>query len=155
MKPWFAALTIALAASAFPSVQAAADQPPAAKSQADLKPEDCNVFVVLGRHLLDWGKTAPDLTQFAIFYRPQDGGYVEQCPWKALGVTPLPPGQPDLTNMRFFTAPKYSADGTAAAVNFVTRMTGGGHVFMSVTECGLTKTAGQWAVVECRQTMIT
>ena len=49
---------------------------------------------------------APDISQFAIFYRPREIGYVEQCPWADLGVERLKATKPDPDNMRFFTAPK-------------------------------------------------
>ena len=98
---------------------------PASGSQAAAVGEpsdDCQIFAVLGRELLGWGKRPPDPSQFPVFYRPAGDGYVEQCPWARLGVTPLPPGKPNLDNMQFFTQPKYSDGGAAAAVSFVTKL---------------------------------
>jgi hypothetical protein len=78
--------------------------------------DDCQIFALLGREILGWGEKAPDTSQFAVFYRPDEGGgYVEQCPWAQLGITPLPPGEPDRDNMRYFTQPKYDEGGRAMA----------------------------------------
>ena len=82
--------------------------------------DDCKIFCLLGRELLGWGETPPDISQFAVFYRPEGNGYVEQCPWKRLGVTPLPPGKQNTDNMRFFTQPRYENAGATAIVSFVT-----------------------------------
>jgi hypothetical protein len=82
--------------------------------------DDCEIFVVLGRELLGWGKVAPDISQFSVFYHPEGDGYVEQCPWADLNVTVLPPGAPDMNNMRYFTQPEYTDGGLTAVSHFVT-----------------------------------
>lgn len=126
-----------------------------------LNPEDCKVMAVLGRELLHWDKQKPDVSMFAIFYRPEAGGYVEQCPWRALGVTPLPPGSPDMHNMRFFTQPRYGSDGKSASVNFVTKMVAVGadgkpmRPFIEVEECTLSKRGDDWHLEGCAQRAIT
>ena len=122
----------------------------------DLNLEDCKVMAALGRELLHWDKQAPDVSMFAIFYRPQGGGYVEQCPWRTLGVTPLPPGLPDLNSMRFFTSPQYGGDGKSASVDFVTRLLSsdaGGHParpFLRVETCALVKQGEDWRFKGCK-----
>lgn len=85
--------------------------------------EDCEIFAVLGRELLGWGTVPPDASQFKIFYRPGKDGFVEQCPWAQMGVTPLPPGEPNEDDVRFFTTPRYEDEGTMAFVSFVTSLT--------------------------------
>ena len=141
--------SIALIAALSASVASAQ---PAGESDAsaDLNPEDCPVFVALGRGLLHWSQTPPDKVQFAIFYRPSGGGYVEQCPWAKLGVTPVPPGEPDANNMHFFTAPVYSGGGRSAAVSFVVRLKGVG-VLINQTDCKLEKVDDRWRLIGCSQ----
>ena len=92
-----------------------------AKGEPPLGCDDCEIFAVLGRELLDWGRTPPDASQFAVFFRPEGDGYVEQCPWAQLGVAPLPAGPPDPDDMRYFTRPAYADGATRAEVKFVTR----------------------------------
>jgi hypothetical protein len=43
--------------------------------------DDREIFVLLGQELLDWGKVAPDISRFSVFYRPEGDSYVEQFPW--------------------------------------------------------------------------
>jgi len=123
--------------------------------------DDCEIFTLLGREILGWGKVEPDISQFAIFYRPQGDGFVEQCPWADLGVDRLQGTEPDLDNMRFFTTPKLSADGNAATVSFVTKLVGRNPdgsarpPFMSEEELSLEKIEGHWRLVGRRQSRIT
>jgi hypothetical protein len=123
--------------------------------------DDCEIFTLLGREILGWGKVDPDISQFAIFYRPQGGGYVEQCPWADLGVEPLKAAKPDPDNMRFFTAPKYGADGKTATVSFVTHLVGRNPdgsarpPFISQEELSLTKIDGHWRLVSRKLSAIT
>jgi hypothetical protein len=115
--------------------------------------DDCEIFTLLGREILGWGKVAPDISQFAIFYRPQGNGYVEQCSWADLGVERLKATKPDPDNMRFFTAPKYGADGKTATVSFVTHLVGRNPdgsarpPFISQEELSLSKIDGHWRLV--------
>jgi hypothetical protein len=119
--------------------------------------DDCQIFALLGRELLGWGERAPDASQFPIFYRPYGGGYVEQCPWAALGVTPLPPETPIPESRRFFTQPVYSADGETAEAHFVTHLVSrdehGRPLAPSINQVDLTlrKVAGRWTLTERRQ----
>ncbi len=123
--------------------------------------DDCEIFTLLGREILGWGKVDPDISQFAIFYRPQGDGFVEQCPWAALGVEPLKATKPDPDNMRFFTQPKYSADGKTASVSFVTKLVGRNPdgsarpPFISQEDLSLAKTEGHWRLVSRKQGPIT
>ncbi len=123
--------------------------------------DDCEIFTLLGRKILGWGKVAPDISQFAIFYRPQGDGYVEQCPWADLGVERLKATKPDPDNMRFFTAPKYGADGQTATVSFVTKLVGrnadgtGRPPFISQEELSLKRIDGHWRLVSRKQGPIT
>lgn len=123
--------------------------------------DDCEIFTLLGREILGWGKVDPDISQFAIFYRPQGDGFVEQCPWADLGVERLKATKPDPDNMRFFTQPKYSADGKTATVSFVTKLIGrnpDGNArppFISQEDLSLAKTEGHWRLVSRKQGPIT
>jgi hypothetical protein len=123
--------------------------------------DDCEIFTLLGREILGWGKVDPDISQFAIFYRPQGDGFVEQCPWAALGVEPLKATKPDPDNMRFFTQPRYSADGKTATVSFVTKLVGRNPdgsarpPFISQEELSLAQVEGHWRLVSRKMSAIT
>ena len=123
--------------------------------------DDCEIFTLLGREILGWGKVDPDISQFAIFYRPQGDGFVEQCPWAALGVEPLKATKPDPDNMRFFTQPRYSADGKTATVSFVAKLVGRNPdgsarpPFISQEDLSLAKIDGHWRLVSRKQGPIT
>jgi hypothetical protein len=134
----------------------------ASSAKSDLlNPEDCKLMAALGRKLLHWDTQKPDVSMFAIFYRPEGSGYIEQCPWKALGVAPLPPGQPDMSNMQFFTKPKYGPDRKTATMNFVTRLVSTASdgkpmsPFLSIQECTLFKAGATWQLKACQQGPIT
>lgn len=122
---------------------------------------DCQIFTVLGREILGWGKVEPDISQFAVFYRPQGDGFVEQCPWASLSVDPLQATKPNLDNMRFFTAPIYSADGKAATVSFIIKLVGRNPdgsarpPFISQEELSLKKIEGRWRLVSRKLDAIT
>ena len=115
-----------------------------------LNPEDCNVMAALARDLLHLDKVRPDASTFAKFYRPEGDSYVEQCPWRELGIEPLPLGKPDLYHMRFFTSPLYGADGKTASINFVTRLVAVNKYgkplspFVQVQTCRMTKASQDW-----------
>jgi hypothetical protein len=123
--------------------------------------DDCEIFTLLGREILGWGKVDPDISQFAIFFGPQGSGFVQQCPWADLGVEPLKAAKPDPDNMRFFTAPKYSADRKTATVSFVTHLVARNPdgsarpPFISQEELSLTKTEGHWHLVSRKPSAIT
>lgn len=120
--------------------------------------DDCQIFALLGREILGWGEKAPDTSQFAVFYRPDEGGgYVEQCPWAQLGITPLPPGEPDRDNTRYFTQPKYDEGGTTAKVAFITQLVGrderGRAMAPYINQANLTlrKIGGRWTLTAREQ----
>jgi hypothetical protein len=119
--------------------------------------DDCEIFVLLGRELLDWGKVPPDISQFSVFYRPEDDGYVEQFPWAELGVTALPPGKPDPDKMRFFTQPEYTDGGLTAVARFVTYLVARDESgrerppYMNSVTLTLKKIDGRWILVSREQ----
>lgn len=120
--------------------------------------DDCQIFALLGREILGWGRKPPDISQLPVFYRPAEGGgYVEQCPWARLGITPLPPGEPDKDNMRYFTQPRYDEDGTTAKVAFVTQLVArderGRAMAPHVNQVNLTlgKVDGRWTLTAREQ----
>ena len=129
--------------------------------EREVEKDDCAIFTLLGREILGWGKVEPDVSQFAVFYRPQGGGYVQQCPWADLGVRPLQAAKPDPDNMRFFTTPEYSADGKSATVGFVTKLVGRNPdgsarpPFISQEKLSLKKIEGHWRLVSRTQVAIT
>jgi hypothetical protein len=123
--------------------------------------DTCQIVAMLGRALLGWGTAPPDISQFAIFYRPDGDGYVEQCPWAEMGIEPLPPGRPDMDNMRYFTAPRYEGGGLAAEVAFITKRVArdarGRPLPPYIDQVNLTvrKVDGRWTLVEQRQGPVT
>ena len=120
----------------------------------DADADTCAIFVVLGREVLGWDETPPDISQFAVFYRPQGDGYVEQCPWAELGITALPLGRPDPDNTRFFTEPEYSESGRKALVRFVIQRVARGPEgrpqppFISQERLTLAKADERWVLVD-------
>jgi hypothetical protein len=123
------------------------------RPQPGIAKDDCEIFAHLGREILGWGKIEPDISQFAVFYKPESGGFVEQCPWVDLGVDRLHAKEPDLDNMRFFTAPTSGGDGKTATVSFVTKLVGRNPdgsarpPFISEEELSLAKIEGHWRLV--------
>jgi hypothetical protein len=123
--------------------------------------DTCRIVALLGRALLGWGTTPPDSSQFAIFYRPEGDGYVEQCPWAAMGIEPLPPGAPDMDNMRFFTEPRYQDGGLTAEVAFITKLTARDAAgrpqppYINQVNLTLRKVDGLWTLAEQRQGPVT
>jgi hypothetical protein len=119
--------------------------------------DTCQIFAVLGQELLGWGKSRPDISQFPIFYRPQGDGYVEQCPWTQMGITSLPPGEPDMDHMRYFTEPQYEEGGTIARVSFITKLTARDArgrpkaPYINQQNLTLRKTSGSWTLVAREQ----
>ncbi len=123
--------------------------------------DTCQIVAMLGRVLLGWGTTPPDISQFPIFYRPDGDGYVEQCPWAAMGIKPLATGKPDLDNMRYFTEPSYRADGSAAELAYITKLVAhdreGKPMPPYINQVNLTvrKVGGTWTLAEQRQGPVT
>jgi hypothetical protein len=123
--------------------------------------DTCQIVALLGRALLGWGTTPPDISQFVIFYRPDGDGYVEQCPWAELGIEPLPPGKPNMDNMRFFTAPRFADGGLSAEIAFVTKLVArdkkGREMppYINQVNLTVTKVEGRWALTSQRQGPVT
>jgi hypothetical protein len=124
---------------------------------SDTEGDDCEIFAVLGKELLGWGVTAPDISQFVIFYRPSGSSYAEQCPWAKLGIARLEASKPDLGRMRFFTQPSYSADKNTATVSFIVRLQGPGRSspFVSEDRCFLERHNSHWKLKACKEWGIT
>ncbi len=100
---------------------------------------------------------APDRSQFVIFYRPDGEGYVEQCPWSLMGVTPPPISEPASDQMRYFTSPEYSEGGALAEVKFITTLT---HLnsdgqaeppYINQQDLTLRKVDGNWRILSHRR----
>jgi hypothetical protein len=123
--------------------------------------DSCQIVALLGRELLAWGRVPPDISQFAIFYRPDGDGYVEQCPWAEMGIAPLPAGEPDMDNMQYFTEPKYDDAGLTAEVAFITKRVArdaAGRAqppYINQVDLTLRKVDGAWTLAEQRQGPVT
>jgi hypothetical protein len=123
--------------------------------------DSCQIVALLGRELLGWGRAPPDISQFPIFYRPDGDGYVEQCPWAEMGIEPLPPGEPDMDRMRYFTEPRYEEGGLAAEVAFVTSLVARDAAgrprppYINQVNLTVRKVDGLWTLAEQRQGPVT
>jgi hypothetical protein len=159
-----AALTIVLALPSAVPVRAAdsataAMPEPIERASAD----DCAIFVELGKKQLHWGATPPT----ASFYPewPGAGGagtYLEECPWKQLGVAaPLSPAQ-NPNESFFITRPVYAGPkSTAATVKFEYRHAGKSadgqqnlRPFFVRQTCSFEKDEQGWLLMGCKTDII-
>jgi hypothetical protein len=122
-------------------------------------PDDCAIFVEVGRDRLNWGDKAPDAAFYPEFERDGGGTYLEKCPWKELGVAePRTPTQQP--NKGFFiTRPAYA--GKQATVTFRYSLTGPAvdgrqpAPFVKSEICTLRKPGERWTLMECKTQFIT
>jgi hypothetical protein len=66
---------------------------PAAKSETAMpqpveraSAEDCAIIVEIGKAKMNWGATPPEFAFYPEFDGAEVGTYLEDCPWKDLGV---------------------------------------------------------------------
>lgn len=121
--------------------------------------EDCEIIVEVGREKMGWGAKPPDATFYPEFDREGGGTYLEDCPWRQLGVAE-PNTNAETSPKGFFIArPRYS--GTEAMVTFEVFISkppvDGRKVppYMRREECALYKDGGRWKLRECKVKAVT
>jgi hypothetical protein len=121
--------------------------------------DDCAIFVEVGRREMDWGATAPDYAFYSEFDRVGGGTYLEDCPWKELGVAePLTKAQQPEKSF-FMTRPDYS--GAEATVDLELSISGRivdgkkKPPFIMSQKCTLEKNDDRWHLVGCKMKFIT
>ena len=138
-----------------------AEESGALKDRADLpqpveraSADDCAILIEVGKHEMNWGTTAPDFAFYSEFDRVGGGTYLEDCPWRALGVAePLTKAQQP-EKAFFITRPAYS--GTDATVDLEYSISGrivdGKRMppFLMAKKCTLQKSDDQWHLVGCQ-----
>ncbi|HTT83589.1 MAG TPA: hypothetical protein VMF67_08905 [Rhizomicrobium sp.] len=122
--------------------------------------DDCAIIAEIGKTELHWSATQPPKAAFYPTYATPGGGtYLEDCPWKNLGVAP-PQTPTSGAPMGFFvTRPVYSNAGARAWFQYsVTAVTGadGKKIppFVERDLCLLEKDADGWHVTRCKLTSI-
>jgi hypothetical protein len=121
--------------------------------------DDCAIFVEVGKSIMNWGAKPPDYAFEPEWDRDGGGTYLEECPWKELGVAePLTTAQQPEKGF-FITRPKYSGAGATVDLEFAIsgRIVDGKKTspFIKSETCTLEKNDGHWHVVECRLKSIT
>jgi hypothetical protein len=80
--------------------------------------DDCAIPVEVGKNQMNWGVIPPDFTFYSEFDRDGGGTYVEDCPWKELGVAePLRPSQQTGKDL-FITRPAYRGDEATVSLQY-------------------------------------
>jgi hypothetical protein len=143
---------------------APAKPPPAPSAPANIErasAEDCAVILAVGRSQLGWGAKPPE---FAFFPEvDQDGGktFVEECPWKAMGVAAPRIGTPQSENGFWISRPVFDRTRTTASADMtrtIVAMENQGEPmngFLETRTCSLRKRDGRWQVVACRSAAVT
>jgi hypothetical protein len=150
----FAEPTQAADSGAAPKDQTAMPQPVERAS-----PDDCAIFVEVGKNIMNWGAKPPDYAFEPEWDRDGGGTYLEECPWKELGVAePLTKAQ-QAEKSFFITRPKYSGAEATVDLEFSIsgRIVDGKKTppFIESDTCTLEKKDDRWQVVECRLKFIT
>jgi hypothetical protein len=122
-------------------------------------PDDCAIFVEVGKSAMNWGAKPPDYAFEPEWNRDGGGTYLEECPWKELGVAePLTRAQQPAASF-FIRRPKYSGAGATVDLEFSLsgRIVDGKKTppFIQAETCTLEKKDDRWHVVECRVKFIT
>jgi hypothetical protein len=121
--------------------------------------DDCAIFVEVGRHEMNWGAKPPDYAFEPEWDRAGGGTYLEECPWKELGVAePLTRAQQPEKSF-FITRPNYSGAGATVKLEFSIsgRIVDGKKTppFIMSQKCTLEKNDGRWHLAGCEMTAIT
>jgi hypothetical protein len=112
------------------------------------------MFVEVGKNQLNWGATPPDFAFYSEFDRDGGGTYVEDCPWKELGVAdPLSPSQ-QIEKDFFITRPAYTGDEATVRLQYSIsgRIVDGKKTppFIRRDRCTLEKKDDHWHLVVCK-----
>lgn len=148
MTPALGLAVLQLAASPAPTVHASAD--------------DCAVIVGIGKAELGWSANSAGAWPFFPTYDLDGGGtYVEDCPWRALGVAPPAIGALSSARGSAITRPVFADGGMTATAELTTTIAGkdasGRPVppFIEDRVCKLERRGNTWQVVSCDTAAIT
>jgi hypothetical protein len=128
---------------------------------AHATPDDCAIIAEIGKSQLHWSATkAPEASFYPEFAMPGGGTYMEDCPWKKLGIAEPRVGKPDTAMGFFISRPNYSTTGANAYFQYsVGPMTtpDGKRIspFIEQQLCTFEKNADGWHLVHCKMTAIT
>jgi hypothetical protein len=150
----FAIPTLAAESGATPKDQTTMPQP-VERASAD----DCAIFVEVGKSRMNWGVKPPDFAFEPEWDRAGGGTYLEECPWKELGVAePLTRAQQPEKSF-FITRPHYSGSGATVDLEFSIsgRIVDGKKTppFIKSETCALEENDDRWHLLECTLKFIT
>jgi hypothetical protein len=119
--------------------------------------DDCAILVEVGKNQMNWGVIPPDFAFYSEFDRDGGGTYVEDCPWKELGVAePLRPSQQTEKDF-FITRPAYRGDEATVSLQYSIsgRIVDGKKTrpFIRRNKCTLEKKDVHWKLVVCKLEM--
>ena len=124
--------------------------------------EDCAVFAALGKQHLHWDSEPPEQDMFPVFNTKDGGSYVEDCPWKALGLSEPNIGNPSSRSGFYFSRPEFSLRGIKASLTYSyfiksDRTEDGKEYapFVAQYRCVLRKSIGRWQLINCKLGAIT
>jgi hypothetical protein len=155
----FALRILAVALFAQPALAAESDVATMPQPVERASADDCAIFAEVGKNRMNWGATAPDYAFYSEFDRAGGGTYLEDCPWKQLGLAePLPPAQQ--TEKSFFmTRPSYSGDEATLDLQFSIsgKIVDGTKTppFIRLETCTVAKKDDHWRFVACKLKMVT
>jgi hypothetical protein len=122
--------------------------------------EDCAVIAAIGKSELHWSATnAPNAHFYPKFETPDHRTYLEDCPWKKLGVAEPLIGKPGSPMGFFVTRPIYFDSGAKAWFQYNVAAVGtanGKNIppFVERELCTLEKDADGWHLTRCKLSVI-
>jgi hypothetical protein len=137
---------------------AAAGPPPVTHASAD----DCAIIVAIGKAELGWGAdSSSDWPFFPDYDLPGGGSYVEDCPWRTLGVAPPTIGSPASMRGAAIARPAYGSDRVTATADITTTISeqdASGRPlppFIQDRVCKLERRGTTWMLLSCDTTAMT
>jgi hypothetical protein len=122
--------------------------------------DDCAIIGEIGKSEVEWSATsAPQAFFYPRFETPAGGTYIEDCPWKKLGLAEPRIGTPASPMAFFITRPAYSSTGASAYFQYSVGPvpTGNGKKiapFIKEELCTLDKRAEGWHLIHCEMTVV-
>ena len=115
--------------------------------------DDCAILVEVGKNQMNWGVVAPDFAFYPEFDRAGGGTYLQDCPWKALGVAePLRPSQQPERSF-FITRPAYKGEEATVSLQYSIsgKIVDGRRTppFIRRSKCTLEKKGDRWQITIC------
>jgi hypothetical protein len=153
------AVATILTSCASPLPASHASDGPAAIEHASA--DDCAIIAEIGKSELHWSATnAPQASFYPGFQTPDGGTYLEDCPWKNLGLAEPQIGAPNSPMGFFITRPVYSGAGANAYYQYSVGPVAAPNgkkisPFVEQELCTLEKDANGWHLVRCKMTAIT